>query len=115
MSSGGDWDWTGVAAAGTFGGFVALIGRLIHMGGRKDQANIDLNLKVDSTAKEIERISTSLSDYKAEAAGKFVTREALAELKTDIMQRLDRQDDKFDASVNRIVSRIDSAFPLHGK
>jgi hypothetical protein len=110
---GGEFDWSSLSAMGSFGAFLVVVVRWLHLSGKRDQEKFDMNLKTLKIEEDVNRVVRDLSDYKIEASRTFITRDDLNQVKSEIIQRLDRQDVKMDHSFDNLVSRVD--YLLHNK
>jgi hypothetical protein len=111
------WSWSDLGSAGSFGAVLLTLAGYLHMSGKKTAAVDDAMAKADEAKNAADgaksaadKVAIDLAAYKLTASEKFVPREQIEHLESKILQRMDKQDERFDASITRLVERIDRVF-----
>ena len=99
------WSWSDYSGMATVGVFLATVGGWFHKG-LSEKATMAA-AKADDAMTKAEKASADLSAYKAEAIEKFVPRAHLDQIKSEIIQRIDKQDDASRSSFGQVTDRLD--------
>lgn len=115
MAADGGWTIADLSSLGGWGTFLVTAAGLLHLHGRQTRSAEEIAEKAKEARSEAKAVSDDLAAYKVEAVEKFVPRAHLDQMESRILTRMDKQDERFDASMGKIVERLDRAIEARPK
>lgn len=109
MAAGGEWGWSDFSTLGSFGGFMLTLAGLVHLHGRHSKNTDVVAASAKEAREKADAVAADFAAYKVEAVEKFVPRLHLEQMENRIIQRIDKQDERNDATLRQIVERSDAA------